>query len=75
VNLDPADADELAGLLQFIAGWIASDREHMTASLAGYAGDIPYGPGQLRLDLDRFTTLLREDNGESLTPNTGNDEF
>jgi hypothetical protein len=75
VNLDPADAAELADLLQFIAGWTASDREHMSASLLRYIGDTPYSPGHLRLDLDRFTSLLREDNGESLTRSTGNDEF
>ena len=75
MNLDPADAAELADLLQFIAGWTASDRERMSASLLDYIGDTPYSPGHLRLDLDRFTSLLREDNGESLTQGTGNDEF
>jgi hypothetical protein len=75
MNLDPEDAAELAGLLQFIAAWITSDREHMTASLHHYADDIPYGIGQLRLDLDRFTSLLRGDNGHSVITNPGNDDF
>ena len=73
MNLDPADAAELADLLQFVAGWLASDREHIASSLLHCAGDVPYGPGQLHLDLDRFTALLRGDNGKSLTRNHGND--
>jgi hypothetical protein len=73
VNLDPADAAELADLLQFIADWLASDREHMASSLLRYAGDVPYGLGQLRLDLDRFTSLLTEANGQPLRRSTGND--
>ena len=73
MNLDPADAAELADLLQFIVGWLASDREHIASSLLHYAGDVPYGLGQLHLHLDRFTALLREDNGKSLTRNHGND--
>ncbi len=73
MNLDPADAAELADFLRFIAGWLASDREHMTSSLLRYAGDVPYGLGQLRLDLDRFASLLTEDNGRPLRQSTGND--
>ena len=75
MNLDPADAAELADLLQFITGWLASDRQHMTSSLLDYNGDVPYGLGQLRLDLDRFTSLLRGDNGESLIRNLDNDDI
>lgn len=73
MNLAPEDAAELAGFLQFIAGWIASDREHMGTSLSGYIGDTPYSLGRLRLDLDRFTSVLREDNGEPVIRGTGND--
>ena len=67
MNLDPADAAELADLLQFIVGWLASDREHIASSLLHYAGDVPYGLGQLHLHLDRFTALLREDNDMAQT--------
>ena len=73
MNLAPEDAAELAGFLQFIAGWIASDREHMGTSLLDYIGDTPYSLGRLRLDLDRLTSVLREDNGESIIQGTGND--
>ena len=73
MNLDPEDAAELADFLQFIAGWIASDREHMGTSLSGYLGDIPYSTGHLRLDLDRFTSVLREGNGEPVIQSRGND--
>ena len=75
VGASPGRYAELASLLQFIAGWIASDPEHMTASLLDYAGDVPYGPGQLRLDLDRFASLLTAGNGPSLILNTGNNDF
>ena len=75
MNPDPADAAELADLLQLIAGWTASDREHMSASLPGHIGDTPYSPGHLRLDLDRLTSLLRQDNDESLTRSSRNDQF
>ena len=44
MNLDPADAAELADLLQFIVGWLASDREHTASSLLHYAGDVPTAP-------------------------------
>jgi hypothetical protein len=73
MNLDPEDAAELADFLQFIAGWIASDREHMGTSLSGYLGDIPYSTGHLRLDLDRFTSVLREGNSESTSQRKGDD--
>ena len=75
MNLDPADAAELADLLQFIVGWLASDREHIASSLLHYAGDVPYGPGQLRLHLDRFASLLTGGSGPSLIFNTPNDDF
>ena len=73
MNLDPADAAELADFLQFIAGWLASDREHMSSSLLRYADDVPYGLGQLRLDLDRFSSLLTEGNGQPPRHPTRND--
>jgi hypothetical protein len=73
MNLDPENAAELADFLQFIAGWIASDREHMGTSLSGYLGDIPYSTGHLRLDLDRLTSVLREGNGESIIQSRDDD--
>jgi hypothetical protein len=75
VNLDPADAAELADFLQFIAGWLASDPAHMSESLLRHIGDTPYSLGHLRLDLDRFTSILRQDNGESLIRDTRNAQF
>jgi hypothetical protein len=47
----------------------------MASSLLDYNGNVPYGLGQLRLDLDRFTSLLNGGNGQPLTRNTGNDDF
>jgi hypothetical protein len=41
MNLDPADAAELAEALQFIAGWLDKDPARLAASFGDYVG----GPG------------------------------
>ena len=66
MNLDPADAAELAEALRFIAGWLDSDPARLAASLRCYVGDPGYGLPDLRTDLDRFTFLLGGDDGEEL---------
>ena len=45
----------------------------MSTSLLGYLGDTPYSIGHLRLDLNRFTSALRKDNGEPIIQSIGND--
>jgi hypothetical protein len=43
-SLDAADASELAGLLQFIDGWLQSDRGILNATLAEFTGSPASGP-------------------------------
>jgi len=66
MNLDTADAAELAELLQFPGGWLASDPARLDAALRAYTGHPAYGPEQLRQDLDRLTFLLGGSDGEEL---------
>jgi hypothetical protein len=66
MNLDTVDAAELAELLQFIAGWLASDPSRLTPSLMAFVGHPAYGTEQLRQDLDRFAFLLGGNDGEPL---------
>jgi hypothetical protein len=54
----PADAAELAEMLQFLSDWLARDQDHLEASLEGFAGSCAYGTRQLRDDLARFIFLL-----------------
>jgi hypothetical protein len=66
MNLDTVDAAELAELLQFLAGWLASDPDRLAASLLAFVGHPAYGTEQLRQDLDRFAFLLGGNDGEPL---------
>jgi hypothetical protein len=66
MNLDPADAAELAEALLFIAGWLGSDPDRLSASLGGYVGDPAYSLQELRTELARFAFLLGGDDGEDL---------
>jgi hypothetical protein len=54
VSLDTSDAIELAELLQLVVGWLATDLEHLAASLLEYIGHAVYGPDALRAHLHRF---------------------
>jgi hypothetical protein len=47
---DVGDAGELAELLEFLSGWLESDRAVLTASLARFVGVPDYGPDSLRED-------------------------
>ena len=66
IRIDTADAVELAELLQFLAGWIASDPARLESSLLAYAGHPAYGTTHLQQDLHRFTFLLGGNDGEPL---------
>ena len=66
VPLAPADAAELAEMLQFLSDWLACDRDHLEASLEGFVSKCAYGTRQLRDDLARFIFLLGGSDGESL---------
>lgn len=66
VRLHPSDAAELAELLQFLGDWIATDRDHLDASLARFVGNHGYDLSQLCTDIGRFVFLLGADDGEQL---------
>lgn len=64
VRLHPNDAAELAELLQFLDDWLATDREHLAASLSRFVGNHSYDLSQLRTDMSRFVFLLGGDDGQ-----------
>ena len=66
MSMAPADAAELAEMLQFLSDWLGRDRDHLDASLKGFAGSPAYGTPQLRDDLARFIFLLGGSDGEPL---------
>jgi hypothetical protein len=66
VTLAPADAAELAEVLQFLSDWLARDQDHLEASLEGFVGNCAYGTQQLRDDLARFIFLLGGSDDEPL---------
>lgn len=66
MNLNPADAAELAEALAFIASWLDNDPVRLADSFRGYVGDPAYGLRDLRTDLHRYAFLLGGDDGEEL---------
>ena len=58
INLDTADAIELAELPAFPAAWLAADPGTLSPSLLAYVGHPAYGLDTLRCHLDRFAFLL-----------------
>lgn len=66
INLDTADASELAELLQFLHDWLSTDHQQLAPSLTRFVGNRAYHLDQLRHDLDRFTFLLGGNDGEPL---------
>jgi hypothetical protein len=65
LTLDLGDATELTDLLQFLRDWTAADH-HLEESLTRFVGGPGYDLDQLRGDLERFTFLLRDNDGEPL---------
>jgi hypothetical protein len=51
VALAPADAAELAEMLQFLSDWLSRDRDRLEPSLESFVGSPAYGTRQLRQDL------------------------
>jgi len=66
MSFDVGDAVELAELLEFLSGWLESDRAVLTASLAQVVGVPDYGPDSLREDFARFRFLLGFTDGEGM---------
>jgi hypothetical protein len=69
VNLAAEDAMELAEMLRCLHYWLASDHDHLEASLHRFIGHHAYNLQQLKADLARFTFLLGDDpDGELFQP-------
>ncbi len=66
VQLDGADAAELADMLTFIGDWLTSDPTTLTSSLGKFTVSTAYRIGTLRTDLARFTFLLTGDDAAHL---------
>lgn len=68
INVDAADATELAELLQLLSDWLDADHQRLDRSLHRFIGHNAYGITELRHDLHRFTFLLRgdDDDGQAL---------
>lgn len=66
MTLAPADAAELAEMLQFLSDWLSRDRDHLEPSIESFVGSPAYGTRQLREDLARFIFLLGGNDGEPL---------
>jgi hypothetical protein len=68
VNLELADAVELAELLTFLADWLSSSqRQTLTGSLTAFIGHPAYDVENLAADLHRFVLLLGLNDGEQLS--------
>jgi hypothetical protein len=63
---EPADAAELAKMLQFLGEWLARDPGRLAPSLAEFVGHPAYGLAELRGDLERFAFLLGGSDGQAL---------
>lgn len=67
IELDQADATELAELLTLLSDWLTgADRELLTQSLQRFLGVDAYDTDDLHADLARFTFLLGHNDGEDL---------
>jgi hypothetical protein len=71
VTLAPDHAVELTELLEFLAGWLTTDREQLNASLLRYVGHPTYDINRLKADLARYGFLLGGDtDGDLFQPPT-----
>ena len=66
VELNPADAAELAEMLQYLSEWLARDPACLPALLAEFVGHPAYGLDELRGDLERFVFLLGGSDSQEL---------
>jgi hypothetical protein len=66
VTRAPADAAELADMLQFVRHWLSRDQDQLRPSLESFVGSHAYSTRQLREDLARFIFLLGGSDGEPL---------
>ena len=67
VNLELADAAELAELLTFLTDWLSgSQQQTLTDSLTAFIGHPAFDVENLAADLHRFVLLLGLNDGEQL---------
>jgi hypothetical protein len=67
ITLDPADAAELAEMLDFVARWLSgSQKQALAESFTAFVGHPAYNTGTLCADLHRFVFLLGVSDGEEL---------
>ena len=67
ITLDPADATELAEMLDFVARWLSgSQKQALADSFAAFVGHPAYNTDTLCADLHRFAFLLGASDGEEL---------
>ena len=67
VNLELADAVELAELLTFLTDWLSgSQQQTLTDSLTAFIGHPAYDTNNLAADLHRFFFLLGLNDSEQL---------
>ena len=67
VNLELADAAELAELLTFLTDWLSgSQQQTLTDSLTTFIGHPAYDANNLAADLHRFVLLLGLNDSEQL---------
>jgi hypothetical protein len=66
IQLPAADVTELAELLQFIDGWLATCHDQLSEPFAQFVSHPAYSISQLRGDLNRLAFLLGADNEEQL---------
>jgi hypothetical protein len=67
VNLELADAAELAELLTFLTDWLSgSQQQTLTDSLTAFIGHPACDVENLAADLHRFVLLLGLNDGEQL---------
>jgi hypothetical protein len=64
-TINTGHAAELAEILQFLADWIAADREHLDTSLAEFIGSRGYHLNELPADLHRYAFLLGGNDGQA----------
>ena len=68
VNLELADAVELAELLTFLTDWLSgSQQQTLNDSLDTFVGHPAYDTNNLAADLHRFVFLLGLNDGEQLS--------
>ena len=65
-HLDDQHAAELGEMLQFLADWIAADRQPLAASLTTFLGSRGYDINELETDLQRYAFLLGGNDGQAL---------